>query len=294
MDPTDNNEKAGRKAPKKGLGKGLGALFNDIESYDNSANDYFSCEIDIISPNRYQPRRFFSEAELAELCSSIREQGIIQPLLVRASDTGYELVAGERRLRAAKMAGLDRVPVVVKEISDIELLEFAIIENIQRQDFTPIEEADAYHRLITEFKLTQEEVSRKVGKSRPTVTNFLRLRQLSDPIKISINEGAITMGHARALLGLENPAKQDAAWQAILEKGLSVRETEALVKKLKVEAEAPKPKPPTVNPYFSDLSGTLSRQLGTKVSIIKKGKKGKISIEFYDEADLERLVQLLG
>lgn len=284
---------ASKKSSKKALGKGLGALLPDIESYNNDANDYFDCDISIISPNRYQPRTKFSETELEDLSNSIREQGIIQPLLVRTDDTGYELIAGERRLRAAKMAGLDQVPVVVKNISDTELLELAIVENIQRENFTPMEEAEAYNRLIHEFTLTQEEVAKRVGKSRPTITNFLRLRQLPEQIKSSITDGTLSMGHARALLGAENSAQQHTAWKTILSKGLSVRETEALIKKLKTGKTEKKKSASAAENYFSDISVNLSHRFGTKVNIRKKGKKGTISIEFYDDKDLDRLIRIL-
>ena len=285
-----------KKQPKKALGKGLGALLGDIDTFENSARDYFLCDVTTITPNRYQPRIKFSEKELEELADSIREQGIIQPLLVRTDDTGYELIAGERRLRAARMAGLEKVPVVVRNISDGELLEMSIVENIQRENFTPMEEAEAYSRLLNEFNLTQEDVAKRVGKSRPSVANYLRLLKLPEPIKASISDGSLSMGHARAILGAENSAEQQLVWQTILAKGLSVRQTEALIKQLKSKKElTEKPKPqPTVNePYVSDLINDLARHFGTRVQIKQKGKKGVIAIEFYGDDDLNRLVQLL-
>ncbi|MBU0993637.1 MAG: ParB/RepB/Spo0J family partition protein [Proteobacteria bacterium] len=288
------NPDSHKKQPKKALGKGLGALLPDIDTFNNASSDYFLCDINIINPNRYQPRMKFSEQELNELAESIKEQGIIQPLLVRTDDTGYELIAGERRLRAAKMAGLDKIPVVVKNISDTELLEMAIVENIQRENFTPMEEAEAYHRLLNEFKLTQEEVAKRVGKSRSAVANFMRLRHLPEPIKASISDGTLSMGHARALLGAENPAQQNAAWKTILAKGLSVRKTESLVKQLKSEKIIPEKKPSVSDNYFKDISDGLSRRFGTKVHIARKGKKGKISIDFYGDDDLNRLFQMLN
>lgn len=289
------NKDSLKKQPKKALGKGLGALLPDIETFDNAASDYFFCDIDQIIPNRYQPRIHFSEQELSELADSIREQGIIQPLLVRIDDSGYELIAGERRLRAARLAGLDKVPVVLKKISDAELLEMAIVENIQREDFNPLEEAEAYHRLLSEFHLTQEEVARRVGKSRSAVANFLRLKNLPEPIKASISEGTISMGHARALLGADNSAQQNSAWKIILEKGLSVRETEALIKKLKTEKVPPvkTPTEPEAEAYFKEISDGLSRRFGTKVNISRKGKKGVISMAFFGDEDLDRIFQLL-
>ena len=227
------------------LGKGLEALIPGLDEAPEDARDYLLCDVGLIKPNRYQPRRHFAEKDMEDLAASIRVQGVIQPLLVRKDGNGYELVAGERRLRAAKMAGLPQVPVVVKDISQAEMLEMSIVENIQRADFNPIEEANAYHRLMTEFGLTQDQAAERVGKSRSAVANFLRLRQLEDAIKTSIIEGAISMGHARALLGLEDPAMRLAAWRAIMDQNLSVRETETMIRKLKATPAKPARRPPT-------------------------------------------------
>jgi ParB family chromosome partitioning protein len=205
-----------KKTRKKALGRGLDALIPDIEGFETGSQEYFQCDMEQIRPNRYQPRRRFAEDDLEELARSIVEQGIIQPLLVRKDHDGYELVTGERRLRAAKIAGLNQVPVIVKSLTDAELLEMSIVENVQREDLNPLEEAEAYHRLITEFDLTQEQAAKRVGKSRPTVANALRLRQLPEPIKASIIDGTLSSGHARALLGAETSAQQNAAWKAIL------------------------------------------------------------------------------
>jgi ParB family chromosome partitioning protein len=283
------------------LGKGLDALIPDMGSVEGFAagaspvrKDYFICETHLIRPNRYQPRHQFAADELEELAESIRSQGIIQPLLVRPDDVGYELVAGERRLRAAALAGLDRVPVVVKKVTDAEMLEMSIVENIQRANLNPMEEAEAYHRLIAEFKLTQDQAAERVGKSRSAVANFLRLRQLPDGIKASIMDGNLSMGHARALLGADTPAKQQAAWREVVAKKLSVRETEALVKRLNTQ---PKPaRAPELTPeqrYFSDISDELSRHFGTRVKIQRKGKKGRVEIDFFNDDDLDRLLGLL-
>ncbi len=282
-----------KKRKKLALGKGLGALIPDIKSVEDRSPDYFFCETDLISPNRYQPRIQFSEDELKELCNSIKTQGILQPLLVRKDDIGYELITGERRLRAAKMAGLSKVPVVLKNISDAELLEMSIVENIQREDFNPLEEAEAYHRLITEFDLTQDQAAMRVGKSRSAVANFLRLRQLPDQIKANILDGTLSMGHARALLGIEEPSQQIAAWRTVVSKGLSVRETENLIKKLKAGKKKPKDVlPSSEDIYFSDLADNLSNYFGTKVQIKRSGQKGKLEIEFYNNDDLDRLISL--
>jgi ParB family chromosome partitioning protein len=256
--------------------------------------DYFLCAVDLIRPNRYQPRRRFASDELEELAESIRSQGIIQPLLVRSDDVGYELVAGERRLRAATLAGLSQVPVVVKEISDAKMLEISIVENIQRENLNPMEEAEAYHRLISEFDLTQDQAAERVGKSRSAVANFLRLRQLPDPIKTSIMEGVLSMGHARALLGADTAAKQQAAWREVVAKKLSVRETEALIKRInKQEKPAPAPEMTPEQRYFNDVSEDLSRHFGTRVRIQRKGKKGRVELDFFNDDDLDRLLSLL-
>jgi len=295
--PEDKPKKqpaAGRQRKKVALGRGLDALIPDLSQEKAGSRDFFSCEIDRIRPNRYQPRRQFSETDLDELRRSIAEQGILQPLLVRPDGGAYELIAGERRLRAAKMAGLTAVPVMVKTISDSELLAVSIIENIQRADLNPLEEADAYHRLMTEFSLTQEQVADRVGKGRPTVANFLRLRSLVEPIQASILSGELSMGHARALLSAESGARQLAAWRRVIKEGLSVRETEALVRRLKNEAPPEKPVRAPEDPYFSDLAERLSRRFGTRVKIQRRGKKGKLEIEFYSDDDLDRLLALLG
>ncbi len=288
------SDSGSKKQRKVALGKGLGALIPNIESIEDGPREYFQCDIELIRPNRYQPRLRFSENELEELSHSIKEQGIIQPLLVRKDINGYELVAGERRLRAAKMIGLDQVPVVIKNITDTAMLEMSIVENIQRENLNPMEEAEAYHQLITEFNLTQDQAAERVGKSRPSVANLLRLRQLPKQIKADIINGALSMGHARALLGAETSAQQNAAWQTVVSKGLSVRETESLIKRLKTERKKPKnPAAGSEEIYFSGLADNLSHRFGTKVQIRKHGQKGKIQIEFYNNDDLDRLLDIL-
>jgi ParB family chromosome partitioning protein len=288
---------AGRKRNKKiALGKGLGALLPDLDPDDVDApKSFVECEIDLIRPNRYQPRSHFDREELDQLSRSIRSQGIIQPLIVRKEETGYELIAGERRLRAAKLAGLNKVPVVIKAVSDAELLEMSLVENIQRANLNPIEEADAYHHLMTRFDMTQDQAAERVGKSRPAVANILRLRQLPDAIKASIVDGALSMGHARALLAADTPSLQAAAWRTVMAKGLSVRETERLVKRLNSERQSPPvDKPPdSTERYFSDLSESLSRRFGTKVNIKHRGEKGRVEFAFFSFDDLDRLLTLL-
>lgn len=288
-----------KKRKKTALGRGLDALIPDagpLEVMDGQAGEkpFIECDIDLIQPNRYQPRSHFAPDELGQLSESIRAQGILQPLLVRKLDYGYELVAGERRLRAAKMIGLDRVPVVVKTVSDAEMLEMSIVENIQRENLNPIEEAEAYHCLITQFNLTQEKAAERVGKSRSAVANFLRLRQLPEPVKTSIIEGRISMGHARALLGADTAAQQNAAWGATIKKGLSVRQTEELVKRLRMATEAVERKKSTSEDrHLASVAENLSRRFGTKVEIKRRGKKGRLEIEFYSNEDLDRLLKML-
>ncbi len=288
-----------RKRRKMVLGKGLEALIPEgpaaADEQPAAGKDFFHCPLDDIVPNPYQPRLNFSAEELRQLADSVKAQGVLQPLLVRPlAAGGYELVAGERRLRAARLAGLNTVPVVVKDVSDAEMIEMSIVENIQRENLNPMEEAEAYHRLITEFDLTQEEAAARVGKSRSAVANFLRLRQLPEPIKASIMDGKLSMGHARALLGAETPAHQTAVWRAVIEKGLSVRQTEAMVRKLR--KGTPKPKsdsPDSGNTFYASLAEDLSRRFGTKVQIKRKGKVGKLEIEFYNDQDLQRVLDLL-
>ena len=290
-----NAETGPRKTKKLALGRGLDALLPDIEPVEDTASkEYFSCDIDLIRTNRFQPRLQFSDEELEDMARSIRQQGIIQPLLVRKDDIGYELIAGERRLRAAKKAGLNQVPVLVKVITDTDMLEMSIVENVQRADLNPIEEAEAYYRLITEFGLTQDQAAERVGKSRSAVANFLRLRQLPAQIKTSIMDGVLSMGHARALLGAGTKAQQNTVWRAVVSKGLSVRETERLVKRLKSQKETPKKS--SLNSdlsYFTDIADDLSRRFGTKVRIKRRGQKGRVEIEFYTDDDLDRLLSLL-
>ena len=284
-----------KKRKKLALGKGLGALIPDISTAGDMEGDYFYCRISRIRPNRYQPRKKFKEEELAALSASIKEQGIIQPLLVRKLEDGYELVAGERRLRAAKLAGYRDVPCVIKDLTEKQVLEMSLVENIQRENLNPMEEADAYHCLITEFELTQEEVAIRIGKSRPAVANFLRLRQLPEPIQESIVDGVLSMGHARALLGIPNKAQQSAVWRAVVSKELSVRETEALVNRIKKESgDVRKRKEGSDEIYFTNISEELSRNFGTKVQIRRQGHKGKVEIEFYSNEDLDRLLHLLN
>ncbi len=292
----ENKETCTRKFKKMALGRGLDSLIPGIESMDNRPSEYFMCDIELIRSNRFQPRLRFSEEELQKLTDSVKQQGVLQPLLVRKEPEGYELVAGERRLKAARRSGLKQVPVIIRDISDSQLLEISIIENIQREDLNPMEEAEAYRQLIDAFHLTQDQVAQRVGKSRSAVANFIRLLTLPDEIKNSVMDNAISMGHARALLGLESASGQRAVWRRIISKGLSVRQTEIIVKKLKEEGGKKRPEteaPSSDDIYFSRLAEDLSQSYGTRVQINRRGNKGKVVIEFYSDNDLDRLLSLL-
>jgi len=283
-----------KKTKKIALGRGLDSLLPDIEHVESVSKEYFQCDIERIHPNRYQPRMRFSEDELEGMARSIKEQGIIQPLLVRKDDNGFELVTGERRLRAAKKAGLSQVPVIVRTIADTDLLEMSIVENVQREDLNPMEEAEAYYQLIAQFNLTQDQAAARVGKSRSAVANFLRLRQLPEQIKTAIMDGTLSMGHARALLGASNSAQQNAAWRAVVSKGLSVRETERLINRIKSKKKKPKNSSTgSEQRYLLSLADDLSRHFGTKVQIKRHGKKGKVEITFFNNEDLDRVLRLL-
>ena len=295
MQKNNLKSKSQPKRRKMALGRGLGALIPDIEKAETvKKHDYFHCDIDLIRPNRFQPRVTYSESDLQELSDSIKTQGVLQPLLVRQDDAGYELIAGERRWRASKRAGLTQVPVIIKRVADEKLLEMSLVENIQRENLNPIEEAEAYYRLISQLNLTQDQASVRVGKSRSAVANLLRLRQLPDQIKESIVAGDLSMGHARALLGAENSVQQITAWRAVISKKLSVRETENLVRRLKSERNKRKAsRDRSEQIYLSSLAEDLSRHFGTKIQIKKDGQKGKVQIEFYSNEDLERLIDRL-
>lgn len=276
---------------RQALGKGLGALIPDKPVAEGEGKKaFFACGIEEIHPNPYQPRKVFAEEPLQDLVQSIREKGILQPLVVRRKGEGYELIAGERRWRAAQKAGVKEVPILIKTVSDSELLELSLIENIQRENLNPIEEAEAYKGLAEQFHLTQEEISQKVAKDRATVANALRLLKLPPEIKQSLAEGKISMGHARAFLGLDGPEKQKTAWKKVLAGGLSVRQTENLVRRLRPKIRtAPRENASAWEP----LAEELQRSLGTRVRIVGRKKRGRIEIEFYSPEELERLLDLL-
>ena len=284
---------------RRSLGRGLSALIPKGKSLDIPAER--QVPISEIRPNPRQPRRYFNEAKIAELSESIRNQGILQPLVVRKIPQGYELILGERRFRAAQRAQLERVPVIVKEVSDAESLEMALVENIQREELTPIEEALAYRQLMEEFHLTQEQVALRVGKSRPVVTNLLRVLNLPEEIKESVDKGTLTVGHARALLALNMPEQQLEMARRIMADGLSVRATETLVSQSNIieepSVESSAPEKPTViqrtDVYLKAVEEDLTRALGTKVRLVSRKRGGKIEIEYYSNDELEGLVQRL-
>ncbi len=244
-----------------------------------------------IRPSPFQPRKRFDDKTLDELAASIRAQGILSPVIVRQIPGGYELVAGERRLRAAERAGLERIPAVVREMSNAGMLEVALIENVQREDLNPIEEAEVYRRLIEEFGLTQEEMAARVGRDRASIANTLRLLRLPHPIRDDLIEGAMSAGHGRALLGLEGRDFQLKAREAVIRRGLSVRATELLVKRLKSGPAAQDRSIRRKAPGLAQAEEQLRRTLATKVRIIRRGQRGRIEVEFYSEDDLDRLIR---
>ncbi len=283
-----------RKKKKSGLGRGISALIPDFEMADANS-DFFMCPIDDITPNRYQPRTSFSQEELDRLSESIKQQGVLQPLLIRNIDGSYELIAGERRLRAAREAELTHVPVILKDLTNQQVLEVSIIENIQRQNLIVLEEAAAYHRLISEFQYTQAKVAQKIGKNRSTIANLLRLRNLPEKIKESLIAEEISMGHARALMGAGADEKQIHLFKIVLKKGLSVRQTEKLVNDVKKEPQKLQKKlSDREKDFLDETSSWLTRQIKARVRIKKSGEKGKIEINFTSKKELQRLIDLLS
>ena len=288
----------------KGLGKGLDSLIpentKNIENQNNENDVYKDAvmvDIQKVEPNREQPRKNFDEDALLELSDSIKQFGILQPLLVQDKKEYYEIIAGERRWRAAKMAKIKEVPVIIKNLTDQEIVEISLIENIQREDLNPIEEAIAYKRLLEEFNLKQDEVAERVSKSRTAVTNSMRLLKLSDAVQQMVIDDLLTTGHARALLGIDDPEKQYATAQKIFDEKLSVRETEKLIKKMQNEKKNASKKEEPVDPkmdiIYQDLEEKLKNILGTKVIINKKNaKKGSIEIEYYSPEELDRIIEL--
>jgi ParB family chromosome partitioning protein len=273
---------------KTGLGKGMGALLSVVEVERGS---YFSCPIEEIRPNKNQPRKTFSSDKLEELAASIREKGVIQPLVVRKKGDHYELIAGERRWRASQRAGLREVPVVIQDVSEDTAVELALIENIQREDLNAVEEAEAYHALMEKFSLSQEELAARVGKDRSTVANALRLLKLPAEIKRDIVEERLAMGHARALLALENTELQKKGREEIIRRKLTVREAENLVKRLKsnrVKQQKSRP-----DPHMTELVEQLKRHFKAKVTLRQSRRGGKVEISFTNLEDLTRIIEIM-
>ncbi|CDM69802.1 Stage 0 sporulation protein J [Clostridium bornimense] len=277
---------------KFGLGKGLGALIPDEEIVEEK-NSIDLIDINRIKPNSKQPRKNFDEEKISNLAKSIKDNGIIQPLVLKESGNDYEIIAGERRWRAAKLAGIKSIPAVIMELTDQKVLEVSLIENIQREDLNPIEEALAFKRLIKEFSITQEEVSKVIGRSRTAITNTMRLLNLDKRVQQYLIEGVISEGHGRALLSLDNKDTQYEMAIRVIDNKLSVRETERLVR----DILNPKVKESIVeeeNIYIKELQSRISEHFGTKVSIkTKKDNKGKIEIEYYSPEELDRILELL-
>ncbi|NOQ51137.1 MAG: ParB/RepB/Spo0J family partition protein [Desulfuromonadaceae bacterium] len=283
------------KPKRTALGKGIGALLSSAAQ--EGGKKYFSCPIEELRPHRHQPRKTFDDGKMAELVASIREKGIIQPLIIRQEADHYQIIAGERRWRAAQKAGLERVPVVIQDVTEDWALEIALIENIQREDLNPMEEATAYRHLIDSFDLSQEEVAKRVGKDRSTVANALRLLRLPEKVKDELLANRLSMGHARALLSLENDEDIAEACAEVIRKKLSVRDTEKLVKKIKNIVAVKKPLKAAIkelDPNVVAVENVLKQTLGTQVKLSPKGKGGRIEIGYHDQTELERLLELLG
>lgn len=292
-------------ATPRGLGKGLDSLIPsskstakekavDFEKESKTGNAETIVKITKIEPNREQPRKNFDEDALLELSESIKQFGLLQPILVQDRKDHYEIIAGERRWRAAKLAGLKEVPVIIRNYTEQEIVEIALIENIQREDLNPIEEALAYKRLLDEFNLKQDEVAERVSKSRTAVTNSIRLLKLCDEVQQMVVNDMISTGHARAIISVEDPEKQYLLAQRIFDEKLSVREVEKLIKDMNKPAKIKKVTDETLNLIYQELEENLKQKLSTKVSVVSKGSgTGKIEIEFYSNEDLERIVEAI-
>ena len=294
-------------ALKRGLGKGLDSLIptnvmmesevkhatvSTASSAEEGKDGTLMVKLSKVEPNREQPRKNFDEDSLQELAESLKQFGMLQPILVQNRGDYYEIIAGERRWRAAKIAGLKEVPVIVRELTDQEIVEISLIENIQREDLNPIEEAQAYKRLLTEFHLKQDEVAERVSKSRTAVTNSMRLLKLCDEVQKMVVDDMISTGHARALISIEDPEEQYLIAQKIFDEKLSVREVEKLVKDLYKPPKPPKEENKTLQAIYQEISERLKQSLSTKVSVsAKQNGAGKIDIEFYNHEDLERLLE---
>ncbi len=276
---------------RRALGKGISALIPEKESV--ARNEIIYVQPDQVKPNPFQPREEFNQEHIEELAQSIKEKGVIQPLLVRRRGDNYELIAGERRLRACKLLGLKEIPLIVKEVDDHDSLEYALIENIQRESLNPIEEAHAYQHLIDKFQVTQEKISEAMGKARATIANTLRLLKLPHEIQEELKKGRISFAHGRALLEVEDENTQRRLAQEVISKGLSVRELESLIKTHRPKGIRRKALPAGREPFLAVMEEELQHALSTKVRISKMKKRGHIFIEFYSQEDLERIAKII-
>lgn len=280
---------------KNALGKGLGALIPEVDDkkLDIDRSGILEIDINYIAPNEKQPRKSFDEEKLNTLSQSIKEKGVIQPILVTKDGDYYTIIAGERRWRAAKLAGLKKIPVIEKKLSDIEIMEISLIENLQREDLNPMEEAMAYKRLIDEFSLTQEQIAGRVGKSRPAIANSLRLLNLDSRVANYIVDGTLSEGHGRMLVSIDNGELQYEIAKKIIDESLNVRQTEKLIKKLN-EKKPITEKREKKEIYIKEIEEKLKDVLGTKVNINRTRKKGKIEIEYYSDDDLQRILDIFN
>lgn len=282
---------------KFGLGKGLGALISENEENTNESGNKLLIPLNKIKNNAEQPRKSFDNEKIAELAESIKHHGIIQPLILMKENEDYVIIAGERRWRAAKMVGLKEVPAIIMDVTDKEVLEISLIENIQRQDLNPIEEAVAYKKLIDNFNFTQEELSKRIGKSRTAITNCMRLMNLDDRVKEYIIQGVLSEGHGRALLAIDDGELQYSIAQKVIDESLSVRELERLIKKVYATDKKKKNDDKvddSNNIYYKNIEEKLQSYFGTKINLSHKKDKGKIEIEYYSEEDLQRILDMMN
>ncbi|MEJ9281978.1 ParB/RepB/Spo0J family partition protein [Ureibacillus thermosphaericus] len=283
----------------RGLGKGIGALFptETLESIQETIQNEEHVEkipLQKLVANPFQPRKKFDDETIEELAQSIREHGIIQPIVVRKKGKKYEIVVGERRYRAAKLAKLEEIPAIIKEMTEEQMMELAILENLQREDLTPIEEAEAYQNLIEKLNFTQDDLAKRLGKSRPHITNMIRLLQLPEEVRQMVNDGALSMGHGRALLGLKNKRKIIEVAKKVVNQSLNVRQLEALIKQLNENVSRETKNSTNKDIFVQATESQLREFFGTNVQIKKTKNKGKIEIEFYSEDDLERILEILN
>ena len=276
----------------KGLGKGISAFFPEESIHSDNRVEYVAVSKLIVNP--FQPRKIFNEEALQELAESIKEHGIIQPIVVRKKEKKYEIIAGERRFRAAKLAGLKEVPAIVKEMTEQQMMEVAILENLQREDLTPIEEAEAYSSLIENLNFTQDALAKRLGKSRPHIANHIRLLQLPEDVRKLMNEGVLSMGHGRALLGLKNKGRIAEIAQKVIAQSLNVRQLESLVHQLNEGVSHETKEKVKKDIFVQATESQLREYFGTSVQVKKQKNKGKIEIEFYSEDDLERILDILN